>query len=125
MSDQQKAPGGVLHPVVDATRWEAAVGGIMAAAGPELERRARASSPVVVLARWRRPVLSSAATVALLASAALLSSSGAEEGGQGGLTGGSDLASTVSDGLVPVAVASWLGEPESVAELVQSLEEGR
>lgn len=124
MSEQEHTPSGSLHPAVDPLRWEAAVSGIMAAAAPELERRARLASPVIVLSRWRRPVLSAAATVALLASAAILSRGRAGELGPGA-PGGEDVGSAVAAALVPGAVANWVmgGEAGSVAELVQALEE--
>jgi len=125
MNDRQRGTSGELHPAADTSRWEAAVGGIMAAAAPELERRARATDPVIVLARWRRPVLSAAATVALLASAAILARGGADEGSLAALAGAGDGGSTVAAALVPGAVATWLmgGETESVAQLVQALED--
>lgn len=126
MSENEMGRGEPLDPARDPARWESAVRGILAAAAPELERRGRASSPVVVLAHWRRPVLSAAASVALLASAAILA------GGRGGEESSSGLpaaeeAATVAGALVPGAVAAWLmdGDAESVHALVLSLEEGR
>jgi hypothetical protein len=113
-----------LHPAVDPIRWEAAVRSIVASATPELERRARASSPMIVLARWTRPVLSAAAAVALLASAAILS-----RGREGGTESASELAPEmeVASALLPGAMSTWImgGETESVVALVQALEEGR
>ena len=115
-----------LHPAADPARWEAAVGAIRAAAATELERRARAASPVLVLARWTRPVLSMAATVALLAAAAILSRTGSRadpETMAAEIEGDGTLAGV----LMPETVSNWIvsGETESVATLVLALEEGR
>jgi hypothetical protein len=128
MSQEDRTPEEALSPAVDPVRWEAAVRSIVAAATPELERRARASSPLIVLARWTRPVLSAAATVALLASAAILSR-GRGEGELGEVAVNTEVAPemAVASALLPGAMSTWImgGETESVVALVQALEEGR
>jgi hypothetical protein len=128
MSEKDRTPDEALSPAVDPVRWEAAVRSIVAAAAPELERRARASSPVIVLARWTRPVLSAAAVVALLASAAILSR-GQSDGEIGGVATAAEVAPemAVASALLPGAMSTWImgGETESVVALVQALEEGR
>lgn len=58
----------------DAARFEALVAGILAAAGPELERRATAASPIAWLAGRLRPALAAAATVAVVAVASMIGS---------------------------------------------------
>jgi hypothetical protein len=126
MNEEDRTSQEELNPVVDPLRWEAAVRSIVATATPELERRARAASPTIVLNRWMRPVMSAAATVALLASAAILRGRpGAEP----------ETASTdevvpemaVASVLLPGAMSDWImgEETESVVALVQALEEGR
>ena len=126
MSEEDRTSQEELHPAVDALRWEAAVQSIMAAAAPELERRERAASPVIVLARWTRPVLSMAATVALLASATILSRGRS----QGAVAEGAtevEPEMAVASALLPGAMSDWVmgEETESVVALVQALEEGR
>lgn len=124
MNGMDRDPMEPLHPSADPARWEAAVRRMVAAAGPELERRAALQSPVLVLARWRRPVLSAAATVALLASAAILT-----RARNGATTEGAAITAeaTVAGVLFPAEMSDWLagGEVESVTALVQALEDGR
>ena len=64
---------GPLDPRRDALAYERLVRRVMDAAGPELERRARAAGPLAVVAVWARPTLAAAAVVAVLAAGALLS----------------------------------------------------
>jgi hypothetical protein len=124
MSGNDRQEGEALHPSVDAARWEAAVHAIVAAATPELERRAARQNAVLVLTRWRRPVLSAAAAVALLASAAILSRAGGPEGEGSGVQ---TAEATVAGALFPAAMSDWLvaGDAESVVALVDAMEEGR
>lgn len=105
-----------LAPDRDPQRWEAAVGGIMLAAGPELDRRRGGVSLTNTLLAWARPALSAAATIALLISAsAMLARGSAGEAADAGL----------ADALVPEAVAAWLvaGYQPTVTEVVAALEE--
>src|SRR5262245_44761789 len=126
MSEEDRTSQEELHPSVDALRWEAAVQSVVGAAAPELERRERAGSPLIVLARWTRPVLSMAAAVALLASATILSRGRS----QGTVTESAtevEPEMAVASALLPGAMSDWVmgGETESVVDLVQALEEGR
>lgn len=105
-----------LDPDRDPRGWETAVGGIMLAAGPELDRRRAGVSLTNALLAWARPALSAAATIALLISAsAMLARGGAGEAADPRL----------ADALVPEAVAAWLmaGYQPTVTEVVAALEE--
>ena len=128
MSQEDRTPEEALSSAVDPVRWEAAVRSIVAAATPELERRARAASPMIVLSRWTRPVLSAAAAVALLASAAILTRA-PSEGGVVEVAANTDVAPemAIASALLPGAMSTWImgGETESVVALVQAMEEGR
>ena len=127
MSEEDRTSQDELHPAADAIRWQAAVQSILTAAAPELERRERAASPVIVLARWTRPVLSMAATVALLASATILSRGRGQEGTVAETATEVEPEMAVASALLPGALSDWVmgGETESVVALVQALEEGR
>jgi hypothetical protein len=127
MNEEDRTSQQELSPAVNALRWEAAVQSIVAAAAPELERRERAASPVIVLARWTRPVLSMAATVALLASATILTRGRGQEGTVAETTTEVEPELAVASALLPGAMSDWVmgGETESVVALVQALEEGR
>lgn len=81
MSGDEKIAGhighesyGALDPERDLARWERAVGDILEAAQPELERRAwtRPGSVAHVLGRWQRAGVLTAGIVAAAASIALL-----------------------------------------------------
>ncbi len=81
MSGEDKVAGHIgpgdydaLDPTRDLARWERAVEGILRAAEPELERRARRGrrSVVEVLYRWRRGGVLASGLVAAAASVALL-----------------------------------------------------
>ena len=125
MNEEDRTSQEELNPVVDPLRWEAAVRSIVAAGAPELERRARAASPTLVLNRWMRPVMSAAAMVALLASAAILRGRGTEAETASAEEVAPEMA--VASALLPGAMSDWImgGETESVVSLVQALEEGR
>ena len=58
-----------LDPSRDPARWERMVAGVMAAAGPELARRASLPQPgmLLLLADWMRPTVSAAALLAAAA----------------------------------------------------------
>ena len=109
-----------LDPALDPPRWERMVGGIMAAAGPELERRAALPQPgmLLLLSDWMRPAASAAALLAAAAAAFLVVRAPA----------GSTAAETgLADALgYPVAVAEWVedGRTPSVESLVADLEGG-
>lgn len=83
----------------DPARWDRLVRAIMAAAGPELERRAAIVGPVIWLARFARPALAAAALIAL-ASAAVLHAG---------------TRSVVSPAVAPAGVAEALAVPSPVA----------
>ena len=107
-----------LDPERDSERWERMVGSIMAAAGPELARRAQQPAPgmLLLLSDWMRPTVSTAALLAAAAAAFLL-------------TGQPDATRSTSPGLAdalgyPDAVATWVegGQTPSVEALVVALE---
>lgn len=108
-----------LDPSRDPARWERMVAGVMAAAGPELARRASQPQPgmLLLLADWMRPTVSAAALLAAAAAAFLV-------------TGGPVRTSTASGaGLAdalgyPTAVAEWVdgGQAPSLEALVTDLE---
>ncbi len=54
-----------LDPTRDAEHFEQVVSAITARAADELARRARAT-PIIELARWRRPMLAAAAVLAII-----------------------------------------------------------
>ncbi len=69
MTDTDLTP---LDPLGRGARFESLVAGIMAAAGPELARRAGLrATPLLVLTQWTRPMLAAAAVIALASAAAL------------------------------------------------------
>lgn len=107
-----------LDPGRDPERWERMVGSIMAAAGPELARRASLPAPgmLLLLSDWMRPAVSTAALLAAAAAAFLL-------------TAQPDAARTAGPGVAdalgyPDAVAAWVdgGQTPSVEALVVALE---
>jgi hypothetical protein len=108
-----------LDPSRDAERWERMVGGIVAAAGPELARRRQLPAPgmLLLLSDWMRPTVSAAALMAAAAAAFLVTGSPVQSGSAAG--GG------IADALgYPEPVAAWLesGETPSVEALVAALE---
>lgn len=56
-----------LDTLADASRFERLVGAITQLAAPELARRAGRVGPMLLLARWARPLLAAAAAVAAVA----------------------------------------------------------
>lgn len=99
-----------LDPSRDPDRWEAMVGGITAAAAPELARRARLPAPgmLMLLADWVRPTLSAAAVMAAAAGAFLLT----------GTDASAETASLAAQLGYSTSVASWVD-----AESAPSVEE--
>lgn len=103
-----------LNPGAEPLAWERAVGRIVAAAEPELERRRQ--RPGLVLDRWAGPLLAAAASLILLASGGLLWSSGA-----GSLPDSAGLVEPAfEETLFPPVVARWLRDDAqpTVEELV-------
>lgn len=105
-----------LDPAERPGHWEALIGSIVAAAEPELRRRAEPTMTAALL-DWARPALSAAATVAILLSASLVWSRGAAD------VDASEPA--VASALVPEELAAWLvaGYQPTVTEVVAALEE--
>ena len=106
-----------LDPERDSARWERMVAGVVAAAGPELARRAGLPQPgmLLLLADWLRPTVSTAALLAAAAAAFLVTQETAAPATGGGL----------ADALgYPTAVAEWMddGQAPSVEALVVDLE---
>lgn len=114
--------GPPMDPAVDPVRWESAVGAIMEAAQPELERRSRRRGALDVLEAWARPVFALAASLVLVASAAILSVS-QDEGAR--LANGDTSWDTLAEALVPSEVAAWIevGHTLSADELALALDE--
>lgn len=84
-----------------ANRWEARLRSILAAASPELARRAALVSPLGLLGMWARPVLRIAAVLAVLAATVIIAQerSGPVAAQAGGVT----------DALqIPAPVAEWI-----------------
>ncbi len=111
-----------MDPAVDPVRWEGAVGAIMAAAQPELERRSRVRGALDVLEGWARPVFALAASLVLVASGAILSVSRDEAVG---LAESDTSWDTLAEALVPSEVAAWLevGHTLTADELATALDE--
>jgi hypothetical protein len=107
-----------LDPERDSARWERMVAGVMAAAGPELARRASLPQPgmLMLLGDWLRPTVSTAALLAAAAAAFLFTT---ETGTPA--ASGSDLADALG---YPTAVADWMddGQTPTVEALVTALE---
>lgn len=107
-----------LDPGRDSARWERMVAGVMAAAGPELARRASLPQPgmLLLLADWLRPTVSTAALLAAAAAAFLVTTESAPTA-----AAGSGLADALG---YPTAVAEWMddGAAPSVEALLVDLE---
>ncbi|HEX2189554.1 MAG TPA: hypothetical protein VHG51_11680 [Longimicrobiaceae bacterium] len=107
-----------LDPARDPQRWERMVGGIMAAAGPELARRAALPQPgmLLLLSDWLRPTVSAAALMAAAAAAFLVA--------QGPATAPVAEAGLAESLGYPTAVADWVygGDAPSVEALVTEME---
>lgn len=103
----------------DRLAYERLVRRIMGSAGPELARRAGATTPLAVLAAWARPTLAAAAVIALVALGALVATERTRAP--------AELAS-VTDALgVPEPAAGWLaeGREPTEADLVLAVERRR
>lgn len=114
--DPEKVDLTVLDLASDRLAHERLVRRVLAAAGPELRRRAAGSTPLVLLGVWARPVLAAAAVVAVLAAGVLAVTERGVQPEQGG---------TVADALgVPAPVADWLeeGREPTRADLVLAME---
>ncbi|MEJ2185474.1 MAG: hypothetical protein P8Z36_06005 [Gemmatimonadota bacterium] len=84
-----------------ANRWEARVRSILAAASPELARRAALGGPLGLMAMWARPVLRIAAVLAVLAAAVIVTQERA--------TAVAAQAGGVTEALdIPAPVAEWI-----------------
>lgn len=89
---------------LESAEYEALVARIMAAAAPELDRRAARLEPAILLEAWWRPILAFAATIVVIAAAtfAWTAQPLAPEGSQ---------AVTLAEEMgVPTPVASWVTE---------------
>lgn len=108
-----------LDPTLDRLAYERLVRDIVAAAGPELARRARAAGPLALLAGWARPTLAAAAIIVLVALGALFAF---DSGG----AGGDDARSLEALG-IPAPAAEWLedGREPTTADLVLAVESRR
>jgi hypothetical protein len=101
-----------LDPQQDPGKWEGLVGSIMAAAQPELERRAVVRSPLLLLSEWFRPTFAASA-VAMAAAVAVLF--------LGELPSQEADVRIVAEGIgIPSSVARWLdtGSSDVLDELV-------
>ncbi len=107
-----------LDPERDSARWERMVSGVMAAAGPELARRAGLPQPgvLLLLSDWLRPTVSTAALLAAAAAAFLVTQEAAAPA-----AAGAGLADALG---YPTAVAEWMdgGQAPSLEALVVDLE---
>ena len=65
--DTERVDLSPLDPAEDQLRYERWVRRILAAAAPELARRARENGPLTLLAGWARPTLAAAAVIAAVA----------------------------------------------------------
>lgn len=115
MRDQHRNGGFDLDPMADPLRWEALVGRVMTAAGPELERRQEDLDVAWVVLDWARPALAAAAMVALLMTTAVALMRGGHMSSEVEL-----LTATV----VPETFAAWLmtDYQPTVTELVAAVE---
>lgn len=114
---EQRSKHALLDPHTDPDRWERVVRSIMAAARPELRRRAAARTPVLLLADWLKPGLAAAAAVMVVAAGALLAVRDA-------VRDVPPSAPAVAEVIAPAAVATWLvsGAYPTAEELVVAME---
>lgn len=109
-----------LDPTADRLGYERLVRRIMAAAAPELARRAAAANPLALLAGWARPTLAAAAIIAVFAVGALAATERA--------AAVEEEAGTFADALgLPARAADWLTEGREPTEydLVLAMERRR
>ena len=104
-----------LDPAVDQLGYERLIRRILAAAEPELARRAPDVGPLALVAGWARPTLTAAAIIAALALGALAATE----------RHAAEPLDTVVDALgVPAPAAQWLeyGREPSTSDLVLAME---
>lgn len=104
-----------LDPAVDRLRYERLIRRILGAAEPELVRRARQASPLILVVGWARPTLAAAAIIAAMALGALVATD----------RGRPQPADLVVDALgVPTPAAEWLedGREPTASDLVLAME---
>ena len=104
-----------LDPSRDQVGYERLIRRILAAAEPELARRAGQASPIALVAGWARPTLAAAAIIAVVALGALKTS----ERGQPRPT--ESMVETLG---VPAPAADWLedGREPTASDLVLAME---
>jgi hypothetical protein len=119
-----------LDPAADPGRLETLAERIVAAALPELQRRAGARSPLAVIARWARPTLSTAASLAFISACGLAlvrgrDSTGASEGAPSVGAAEGLRAGLVQALSLPRPVSVWLAEDRApdTSDLILALEE--
>jgi hypothetical protein len=114
--EPQRVDLSALDPTTDELRYERLVRGVLAAAEPELARRALARRPLTLLGAWARPMIAAAAVVAVLAGSVLAT---IDRAGPGLAT--DDLAEGLG---IPAPAAEWLAENRDPtrADLVLAME---
>jgi hypothetical protein len=115
MDNDERIDFSVVDRLANPEHLELAIAGVLAAAAPELLRRADARSPVIALARWSAPALAAAALIGVISLATLWRvERHARE---------VPLAS-VSDVLLPAPVSSWVSEDRapSNSDLILAVE---
>lgn len=109
-----------LDPTADRVGYERLVRRIMAAAAPELARRAASANPLALLAAWARPTLAAAAVIAAGAAGALALTDR--------VRAPVEDAGTVADALgLPAEAADWLtdGRAPTESDLIVAMERPR
>lgn len=115
---------GPLDVAEDQLAYERLIRRVMDAAAPELARRARATSPLALVAGWARPTLSAAAIIAVLSAGALL----ATDRGIDRTAAAPDGSESAVDALgIPDPAADWLQDERepSASDLVLAMERRR
>jgi hypothetical protein len=108
-----------LDPTQDRLGYERLVRRVVAAAGPELARRAAGDNPLAMLAAWARPALAAAAVIAVVAIGTLAVTERA---------GHDEPLGTMADALgVPAPASDWLadGREPTRGDLVLAMERRR
>lgn len=114
--EEQRVDLWALDPASGELRYERLVRGVLAAAEPELARRARAQTPLTLLGMWARPMLAAAAVVAVLAGSVLFTLERGEA---------AEASDSLTEGLgIPEPAAEWLTENREPtrADLVLAME---
>jgi hypothetical protein len=114
--DPERVDLTILDPATDRLAYERLVRRIMAAAAPELARRAMPQTTLALLGGWARPLLAAAAVVAVLAGGVLAATER-----DGPAAGGHTVAEALG---VPSPAAAWLeeGREPTRADLVLAME---